>query len=104
MHLVADNLGWFGEERNIEELSSKMGQSLVKVGSGDAAAELMPDDLKMMEELSRRLAEASDGAQPDGQDTAVTDSGERRDGETHGPEGSSQAKLPPSESLRAPKS
>lgn len=34
-HLIADNLGWFGEHRNIEEILSGKGQGVVKITGGD---------------------------------------------------------------------
>lgn len=34
-HLIADNLGWFGEHRNIEEILAEKGQGMVKIKDVD---------------------------------------------------------------------
>lgn len=34
-HLIADNLGWFGDERNIEEVLATKGQTVTTITDGD---------------------------------------------------------------------
>ena len=41
-HVIADNLGWFGDEKNVEEMLRKKGEQVLKITRG--AAEYFPDD------------------------------------------------------------
>ena len=34
-HVIADNLGWFGPERNIEQILANKGESITKVSDKD---------------------------------------------------------------------
>lgn len=39
-HVIADNLGWFGEEKNIEEILAKKGQQVTTVTGTDLDIQL----------------------------------------------------------------
>lgn len=42
-HVIADNLGWFGKEKNVEEILQKKGESVIKISSDDGF-EFSPKD------------------------------------------------------------
>lgn len=43
-HLIADNLGWFGDERNIEQVLAQKGQTVTKITDKDIEY-TPPDDI-----------------------------------------------------------
>lgn len=44
-HLLSDQLGWFGEKGNIEDILREKGQGIRKYVDGDDVLQLTPEDL-----------------------------------------------------------
>lgn len=72
LHLVADNKGWFGDHRNIEELMASRGETVTRGGS------LTPEKLQRLqteftrirlerEALKQEKREVAEGQQPQSQ-------------------------------------
>jgi protein import protein ZIM17 len=61
LHLIADNIGWFGEEKNVEEILFKLGQT-VRRGRQADLYEIFAHEVTRLEKKLKEELKSKEGA------------------------------------------